>query len=77
MPPLAVLPLASAVPAYSDRPKGLPNVMSARLVASVSAAFAANSCAWPGDEALDSPVPLPSRTITLSPARTRMRIWAM
>ena len=48
--------------------------MRARLVASVSAALAAHSCAWAGDKAFDSPVPLPSLTTTLSPARTRMRV---
>ena len=48
--------------------------LTAALVASVSAALAANSCAWAGDEAFDSPVPLPSLTTILSPARTRMRM---
>ena len=55
---------------YSARPKGLPKVASARLVASVSAPLRASSCAWPGVEALASPLPEPSRTMVTSPART-------
>ena len=39
-------------------------------MASVSAPFKASSCACPGDEALPSPVPEPSRTIIVSAART-------
>jgi hypothetical protein len=39
------------------------------LARSVSAAFAAKSWACPGEAALDSPTPLPSRTTRASPAR--------
>jgi hypothetical protein len=41
-----------------------PEVDSARLVASVSAVLAANSWARPGEAAVTSPVPDPSRTTT-------------
>ena len=46
---------------------------SARLVASVSAALSAMSCAVSAAAERPIPVPMPSRTIDTSPARTVMR----
>ena len=54
---------ARSVP-KSANPNGLPNVASARLVASVSAPFRPTSCASAAEDARPSPVPWPSLITT-------------
>jgi hypothetical protein len=53
---------------FAATPRRLPKVARARLVASVSAALSASSCASPGLGALALPLPQPSRVMVIAPA---------
>ena len=53
--------------------EGIAKGGQARLVASVSAALSAISCAVSAEDDRPLPVPMPSRTMVVSPARTVTR----
>ena len=68
---------ASLLSVIKGKPEGVAKGGKRPLGGIGLGAFKRNSCACPGVEALPSPVPDPSRTILMSPARTLTRTLAV